>query len=110
MQPLLTGMGWRVKLDGTSPLVFRCASVVSTVAVHLWFVLTAADLLDCADHQTRYWPASETSFLWKLSSSPDVNFFRTLIKFIGYFYVPLWFRSRRLQFFTTESALRKMLE
>jgi len=49
VQPLLAGMGWRDKLDGTSLLVFRCASVVSTVAVHLWFVLTAADLLVYAD-------------------------------------------------------------
>jgi hypothetical protein len=49
VQSLLTIMRWRVKLDGTSPLVFRCANVVSTVAVHLLFVLTAADLFDCAD-------------------------------------------------------------
>lgn len=49
---LLTGVGWLVKLDGTSPLMFRCASVVSTVAVHLWCVLTAADIFECADRQT----------------------------------------------------------
>jgi len=36
---LLTVMGWSVKLDGTSPLVFRCANVVSTVAVHLLCLL-----------------------------------------------------------------------
>jgi hypothetical protein len=52
VQSLLTGMGWRVKLDGTSPLVFICANVLSTVAVHLLFVLTAAGLLDCTDRQT----------------------------------------------------------
>jgi hypothetical protein len=52
VQPLLTGLEWRVKLDGVRPLVFRCASVVSTVAVHLCFVLTAADLFDRADPQT----------------------------------------------------------
>lgn len=43
VQSLMTAVGWRVKVDGTSPLLFRCASVVSTVAIHLWFVLTAAE-------------------------------------------------------------------